>query len=132
MGVARFLVMHDGAFAGAHSSGGMGDMFRSARPVHVGTSRPVLVSVIHTLQHCTYGPSPCHFELTGCTDQLRAVAMCGPQGGAASGGVLERGDRKGMQRTAKAKLIDVNEVRALQQQSHPQAPSALQASDHGG
>ncbi|CAL8470327.1 g9869 [Coccomyxa elongata] len=79
---------------GARSSGGMGDMFRSARPVHVGTNRPVL-------------------------------------GGAASGGVLERGDRKGMQRTAKAKLIDVNEVRALQQQSHPQAPSASQTSDHG-
>ncbi|BDA44367.1 probable negative elongation factor A at N-terminal half [Coccomyxa sp. Obi] len=82
----------------AHSlgarSGGMGDMFRSARPVHVGTNRPVL-------------------------------------GGAASAGGLERGDRKGMQRTAKAKLIDVNEVRALQQQSHPQASSASQASDHG-
>ena len=55
-----------------------------------------------------------------------------PQGGAASAGGLERGDRKGMQRTAKAKLIDVNEVRALQQQSHPQAPSASQASDYGG
>ncbi len=36
-----------------------------------------------------------------------------------------------MQRTAKAKLIDVNEVIALQQHNQPQAPSASQPSESG-
>ncbi|EIE26082.1 hypothetical protein COCSUDRAFT_61078 [Coccomyxa subellipsoidea C-169] len=70
-------------------SGGLGDMFRSTRPVHV--NRPAA-------------------------------------GSAASAGGVER---KGMQRTAKAKLIDVNEVIALQQHNQPQAPSASQPSESG-
>lgn len=58
--------------------------------------------------------------------------MWGLAKGAASAWALDRGERKGMQRMAKAKLIDVHEAIALQQQSQPLAHAPSQGSDHGG